>query len=106
MAMSDRRRDARMPITRPIKLQCAETGRYMAGRTSNLSAGGALLEVDHPSLLVAGQRLRLGIAWQDSQAVLASDTLAEAIVIRSLGSGTSQSVAIQFARRQALAVSA
>jgi hypothetical protein len=102
--MAERRRDARIPIDRPVKLQCCVTGRYLRGRTDNLSSSGALLEIEHPSLLVPGQRLRVGIAWNRGQVVLEQDDLAEATVVRSLGHGESQRVAVRFTQRQTLAI--
>jgi hypothetical protein len=105
-ARQERRREARMPLARPMKLRCVETGRYLAGQTSNLSASGALLEVRHPSLLVPGQRLQIGIAWGRGLAVIDSDQLAEATVVRSLALGSAQRVAVQFSHRQELALTA
>ncbi len=103
MVKTERRRDARVAVCRPVKLQCVESGRYLAGRTDNLSASGALLQVYHPSLLVPGQRLRMGIAWTDRQAVLEADRLVDATVVRSRGHGGFQQVAVAFAHRQELA---
>jgi hypothetical protein len=100
----ERRRDARLAMARPVKLQCMQTGRYLAAQTQNLSSGGALLEIDQPSLLVAGQRLRVGVAWTSRQTVLHRDELAEATVVRSLAIGPRQSVAVCFDHRQELAV--
>jgi hypothetical protein len=99
----ERRRDARLALQRPVKIQCAQTGRYLAGRTRDLSAGGALLEVDHPSLLVAGQRLRVGVGWTSQQMLLRQDDLAQATVVRSLALGATQTVAVCFDQRQQLA---
>ena len=104
MTTQERRRDARIPLSKPVKVQCAHTGRYLRGRTDNLSASGALLEIEHPSLLVPGQRLKVGIAWNRSQTVLEQGGLAEAVVVRSLGHGESQRVAVRFAQRQTLAI--
>ena len=103
MMNSERRREARREVSQPVKVQCLETGRYLTGRTRNLSAGGALLEVLHPSLLVPGQRLRVGVARNDRQALLTSSEMAEATVVRSLGLGGTQSVAVSFAHPQELA---
>jgi hypothetical protein len=103
MMHTERRREARLEVSQPVKVQCLETGRYLAGRTRNLSTGGALLEVLHPSLLVPGQRLRVGVARNERQAILASRDMAEAIVVRSLGLGGSQNVAVCFAQPQQLA---
>ena len=103
MTSSERRRDARIAVDRPIKLQCVHSGRYLRGHTGNLSASGALLEIDHPSLLVRGQRLRIGIAWDNRQAVISSDAMAQATVVRSWGQGPTQRVAVRFDHRQELA---
>ena len=104
MARTERRRDARIPLSRPVKLRCIETGRYLAGQTDNLSASGALLEINHPSLLVPGQRIQVGIAWGRGQAVIDSGSLAEATVVRSLGLGNVQRIAVQFSHRQEMAL--
>lgn len=106
MGKSERRKDARIPLARPVKLRCVDTGRYLAGQTDNLSASGALLEVNHPSLLVPGQRLQVGIAWGRGQTVIDSGSLAEAIVVRSFGLGTTQRVAVHFSHRQEMALTA
>jgi nitrous oxidase accessory protein NosD len=106
MTRTDRRREGRFALDRPVKVQCLETGRYLAGRTINVSPGGALVEVAHPSLLVPGQRVKLGVSWVRQQAVLAARDMAEATVVRSLGLGPRQSVAVCFDQRQELAATA
>ena len=78
----------------------------MAGRTRDISASGAMLEVHLPSMLITGQRLEVGIAWQHRQALLGADELAKATVVRSLGMGGVQYVAIQFDEPMALAATA
>lgn len=102
----DRRQDPRAPVERPVKLRCRETGRYYSGRTTNLSAGGARLIVAHPSLLVNGQRVEIGIAWTSRDVVLSAGQLVGAAVVRSVGLGGSQQVALRFDARQPLAASA
>ena len=103
---TERRHTARRPVSRPTKLRCTQTGKYMAGRTRNVSASGAMLEVFLPSMLITGQRLEIGIAWQHHQALLGADELTKATVVRSLGMGGIQHVAIQFDEPMALAASA
>ena len=100
MPPNDRRRYARVPISQPVKVQCQHSGRYYSGRTSNLSAGGALLTVESPTRLPAGHKLRLGIAWSRQEAVLASAALVEATVTRNLIGANPQLLAIQFAQIQ------
>jgi hypothetical protein len=99
----ERRHDARLVAARPVRVECPQTGRRFSGRTRDVSAGGALLEVDHPCLLVPGQPLRLGIAWTARQTVLRREDLLEAVVVRSLGNGPKQTVAISFSQRLQLA---
>jgi len=105
-ARSERRQNARRPVSCPAKLRCTQTGKYMAGRTRNVSANGAMLEVYMPSMLVTGQRLEVGIAWHHRQALLSKDQLAQATVVRSLGMGGVQHVAIQFDQPMALSATA
>lgn len=99
---SERRHDLRRQLRQPVKLHCPDTGRYLAGATANISSGGALLEIEHPSLLVPGQQVRLGITWNPRQNVLQQDDLLPATVVRSLGHGHRQSVAIAFTQAQSL----
>ena len=99
MTGKERRRDPRVQVLRPVKTRCAESGKFYAGRMRNVSAGGALLEIDHPSLMVPGQPIRLGVAWADRQVVLDAGDMIDATVVRSLGRGPTQHVAVQFAQR-------
>jgi hypothetical protein len=102
----DRRRQGRTPLQRPVKVQCLITGKYLAGRTSNLSDAGLLLELDNPSLLVPGQRVKVGIQQTRQDAVLKAKLMAGATVVRSMGIGGKQTVAIQFDQRQRLSKTA
>ncbi len=96
MAESERRHDTRYPIAKLAKLRCVQTGRFLPGRTMNISSSGTLLEVDRPSLLIPGQRLAVGIAWGESQGLLQSNQMQQATVTRSIGQGMSQQVAVRF----------
>ena len=96
MITTDRRHGRRLPISRPAKLRCLTTGKYMAGLTHNISTTGAMLEVDRPCLLVNGQRLAVGIAWTRRDNLLHHEQLVQATVVRSLGLGKVQHVAVQF----------
>lgn len=106
MTTSDRRRDARISMDRPVKVQCVMTGRYLAGATCNVSATGALLQINNASLLVQGQRLRVGFAWNNQMALISNDQMTEAVVVRSLGLGGTQHVALSFDQRQQLDLAA
>lgn len=99
----DRRRDARLSLDRPVKVQCLHTGRYLAGHTTNLSSSGALIEIEHPSLLIPGQRVKIGVAQTKQDVLLQAEQMSEATVVRSMGHRGSQTVAIMFDQRQELA---
>ncbi len=94
----DRRKFERLSVNRGVKLRCELTGRYLTGQTVDLSAGGAMIEVAHPSLLVPGQRVRF--ASEPAQPVIRSDDMLEATVVRCLGIGRRQRVAVQFDQTQ------
>jgi len=107
MPMQERRECDRTAMSRPVKLRCMTTGRYFTGMTRDISAGGALVEVDHPSRLLPGQSVRVGIAWRPAQAVLSATAMTPATVVRSLGMGEYAHVALQFKRQpQATALAA
>ncbi len=93
---SERRRQARLTLAYPVKVWCVETGRFLAGQTHDLSAQGALIEVQNPSLLVPGQRVRVGIAWSSREVVLSRKQMLPGVVVRSLGHGQQQHVAVSF----------
>jgi len=106
MSTVERRRDTRFPVIRPVKLRCVDNGRFLAAKTSNLSATGALLELDGPARVTPGQRLELGIAWNAGQVLLNASTLTTATVIRTQHDDQQQRVALRFDHRQELAVTA
>jgi hypothetical protein len=102
----DRRLDPRLPTHRPVKLQCLATGRYIPARTVDLSAGGALVGLDFPHHLLPGQKVRVGIAQNLSQAWLSSDGMAEGLVVRLAARGRQQQIAVRFDQRHPEAIPA
>ncbi len=102
----DRRLSPRQVCCRPVKLVCPHTGKFLSGCTANISGSGALLEIDHPSLMVAGQQVELGVAWSSRQAILTRSQMVEATVVRSLGHGGGQMVAVSFTSQQEVPVAA
>jgi len=106
MKSFERRRDNRILMDRPVKVQCEMTGKYLSAQMQNISATGMLMEIQHPSLLVQGQRLRVGIAWNDQSAILASNNMLQAVVVRSAGLGGRQHVAVHFDERLSLEMKA
>lgn len=106
MSINERRRETRFPVIRPVKLRCVESGRFLAGKTSNVSAGGALLELDSAARVTPGQRLEVGIAWNAGQALLSASSLTAATVIRAQPLNRRQRVALRFDHPQELAATA
>lgn len=94
----ERRAFPRLRISRACKVFRPNTQRYLAARTSDVSAYGALLHVDTPRLLQPGEELQIAVAWHD-QPVLAGESLVLAHVVRlgqpSLSDG-GQTVAVKF----------
>lgn len=95
-----------MPLNRPAKLRLVEGGRYLACRTRDVSAGGCLLELEHPQLLMTGQTVDLAIAWQPNQPLILSEQIIRARVVRCLGLSGRQQLALVFAEPQALRATA
>lgn len=95
-AGADRRRFRRHPLGRPVRLRCIETGRAIAGEGIDASAGGALLRVDHGEGFRVGQALSLGISARRSAALVLTDDLIDARVVRCLSHGESRYVALSF----------
>ncbi|MCC5829718.1 MAG: PilZ domain-containing protein [Phycisphaeraceae bacterium] len=96
MSQRERRRFPRHEISGGVKIQCQMTGRYFAGQSRNLSEGGMLIEVDHPSLMISGQRLRVSRVAEADRGLLSSDNLLWATVVRSAPNGRGQMVALCF----------
>ena len=102
----ERRRDARLAMNRPVKVECEHAGRYVTGYTQNLSTTGALMDIDHPSLMVPGQRVKVGVAYTRRSVIIKKEEMIPGTVVRSAGLGNTQTIAIQFDERQELALSA
>lgn len=106
MALNDRRLDPRLPLRRPVKLQCLATGRYIPARTVDLSAGGTLVALDFPHHLLPGQKVRVGVAQNLSQVWLSSEGMAEGTILRLAARGCQQRIAVRFDERQPLPAAA
>lgn len=103
---SERRKHARVNVEQPIKLRCELTGRYLAGSTTDLSGGGTMVALHRASMLVPGQRVSIGMARNASDALIRSDEMVPATVVRCLGMGTDQRVALQFDEPMSLSLAA
>ena len=97
MTTPERRRDPRICINQPVKVKCDQSaGHYIAGTTDNISDGGAMLMLEYPRLLTKGQKIQIGIASHPNRGLLTADDFVEATIVRSLGHGDTQHVAIRY----------
>ncbi len=96
MQPRERRHHLRYGLDRAVKVRLAEGGRYLTGRTRNVSEGGCLITLDHPRLLPPGQEVDLVIAWRPEQALLSSRQSVKARVVRSLGLDGQLQLALSF----------
>lgn len=99
----DRRRYPRVPCDRPVKVRCGVTGKYVAGQTLDVSDGGCLMRLDGDQSVKAGQSVRVGIAYRTNQALILADDMVEGTVVRRLGHGGAQHVAVTFENATILA---
>lgn len=82
----ERRLSPRTPIHRPVKLQCAQTGRMIAGQSVNVSGNGLLIEFEsRPAMpkLADGQSVKVTLAWSSQQMLVKASNLQSAHVVRS-----------------------
>ncbi len=92
----DRRRFERRTLVKPCKVVHEPSGRPVAGRTSNVSDGGALLCVDASRPMAAGDEVSVGVAWDDA-ALIRSDLLLPARVVRVMAVDRhTQAIAVRF----------
>lgn len=93
----ERRSSARLPLVRPCKVFEPRGHRYISGCSRNVSAGGMLITLDRRLPLEIGDRLYVGLASSRRQALLRSDEMAEARVVRVLSREGETMLAVQFA---------
>lgn len=92
----ERRLYARQNVIRPCTVFRRRTQRFVAARTRDISAGGALVEVDSARPLVEGETIDVGVAWTASP-VIAESSLVEAKVVRVIEQLPGrQTVAVRF----------
>jgi hypothetical protein len=66
LGQPDRRGSERVDMVRPLKVYDPKADRFFPGRTSNVSAGGALLCIRRSMPIQAGDRVDVGIAGLDA----------------------------------------
>ena len=93
----ERRATERLNLARPCKTYVPRIGKYLAGLTWNVSAGGALLQLDRPAPIEPGDRIFLGVALKGRQTIFSSTEMMESAVTRVLPTANdSISVAVRF----------
>lgn len=102
MKTFERRRFYRLSVSRPLKLQCQQTGRYHAGRSRNISDGGMLVEIANPNLLVSGQRIRVSRPVESVHGLIQGEQLLWATVVRSTALDRGQLVGLCFDEVQSM----
>ncbi|MHC4414138.1 MAG: PilZ domain-containing protein [Planctomycetota bacterium] len=109
MVELERRAHERLIIARPCKLYLPRVGKYLPGSTCNLSAGGALVEVERPLHVEPGAHLHVGIALKRRQGLLLAGEMLDAQVVRfeaEAGSAQRSAVAVRFSAPGAAAQAA
>lgn len=100
----ERRVDERFDMTRGLKLFDQRAQRYRPGRTMNISASGALMEMRGGEHLLPGQQIELAIDWAGSARLMHKGQLIGATVIRHDARHDKASVlAVKFNHRLSLA---
>lgn len=99
----DRRRHVRVPSRRPVRLRCDATGRSLTGQTLDISDGGCLMRLDGLETLESGQAVRVGIAHRAHLGLVLTSQMLEGTVVRRLGHGEAQHVAVSFETSTVLA---
>ncbi|HVZ94301.1 MAG TPA: PilZ domain-containing protein [Phycisphaerales bacterium] len=92
----ERRKHTRTPLVRDCRVRDHRMIGYAAGKTSDISPGGALIQVDRTRAFGAGDELEVAVAW-DHVAVLSSERTVRAVVRRVMPIDYhSQALAIEF----------
>lgn len=80
-AEPERRGADRYPLANPVRLRCGRTGRYLAGRTVNVSTTGVLIDLSPGSRLTDAQPVDLCVT-PVGLATLRAEELRPATVVR------------------------
>ncbi len=105
--ITEKRRHERYLAVCNTKVFDAETRRYRAGQSLNLSTGGALLAIRHGEQLREGQLIRVAIESNGAEGLVRRGDMVDARVVRNEGVGGNACViAVQYAEPQTVAVAA
>ncbi len=101
---TEHRRHERHSVCRPCKVFHEPTGRYIAGFTADVSAGGALLDLTHQRPLRPGDRIEVFIAWADRVLLTSQDAIVAEVKRTMVRGNGRQLVGVQFAQELAAPV--
>ena len=88
----ERRAEPRISLTRACKIFDPRTRRYVPGTTCNVSCDGLLLRLHQATNLTVGDRIYVGIAERRRHAILRSNEMLEATVLRVMHPGMGETV--------------
>ncbi len=96
----ERREHERHAAEIACKVRCSQTGRYLGALTSDLSAGGAMMTIQTPKGVRAGQTVEVALRT-DGRVIILRNELVPAKVVRcSSVVGRHQVVALEFDEAQ------
>ncbi len=92
----DRREHERWTSEMCCKVRCSRTGRYLGALTSDLSPGGAMLSVQTPTAIRAGQLVEIALKTDGRPIVFRNELVPARVVRCSSVLDRHQVVAVQF----------
>lgn len=96
-SFDNRRESRRVAVEKPCKLQDPRTGKYISGKTVDLSQDGILVRLSQATNLKPGDPVLLGVAMNEHQGILQAKELIESTVVRMLHTEDgATTIAVQF----------
>lgn len=102
LTTDERRGHPRRELTRPCKIRLGRSGKYVAGRTRDISSGGTMIMLDRRVNLSPGDDIEVGIAWTDSGLIRADD-LVPGRIVRVARTDDTEAVGVALETHQASA---
>jgi len=79
--IEDRRRHERTILVRACKVKTTDAARFLPASTTDVSAGGALIQVGRDRPFKEGERIQVGVDWGRTP-ILSAEALVPARVVR------------------------
>ena len=97
MPFENRRSSRRVAVEKPCKIHDPRTGRYIAGRTIDVSQNGILARLPQAGNLRPGDSVLVGVAMHDRQGLIQAKELMESRIVRMLHTEDgATTIAVQF----------